>query len=586
LKPFFFYFKLQKSVASIFKFKFQISNMTLVKKTVRFATPLFTTRKYRVDRPVVIEKLILDKEEEKKAEEKKPSGPLYDKFVGFLDRSKIDYKKHQYEGVDWCVKNETDGALDLKARGGFIADEMGLGKTIMMIAVMAINFQPKTLIVVPPVLLRQWAGEIFRTTGHQPLIYHGKSKKECKDEDLLKAPIVLVTYHSVALSKKAPKCSPLHLISWSRVIFDEAHHLRNRNTTRFIGCKAIKAPIRWLVSGTPVQNRKQDFYSLCNAAGLPPSFYTEDENLQLIVKHFVLKRTKKQAGIGLPEPIVDGVCVKWQTGNECKLSQEIHSALKFSGVVPLKEEDSALAVELKKIGVLQLILRARQSCILPRLMKGPIDTLINQGYIEALDHYANASDYSSKLDEVTRVLLERRDNGNGKLVFCHFREEIDEIATRLRAGGVKKVVTFDGRNTGVSRVKALEEPCDALIMQIQTGCEGLNLQANYSEIYFVSPHWNPAIEDQAIARCYRIGQKKQVYVFRFIMDGFGSMKVPPGKEEEEGLVKKDVWRETIALDGYVSLVQDLKRELQEEVMGKLPVAKAVLVPMAVAIPVQ
>ena len=69
-----------------------------------------------------------------------------------------------------------------------------------------------------------------------------------------------------------------------------------------------------------------------------------------------------------------------------------------------------------------------------------------------------------------------------------------------------------------------------LLLQIQTGCEGLNLQEHYNEIYFVSPHWNPAIEDQAVARCHRIGQKKQVDVFRFEMEAFF--------EERE----KKVWR--------------------------------------------
>ena len=63
----------------------------------------------------------------------------------------------------------------------------------------------------------------------------------------------------------------------------------------------------------------------------------------------------------------------------------------------------------------------------------------------------------------------------------------------------------------------MTEAADAIILQIQTGCEGLNLQENYSEIYFVSPHWNPAVEDQAVARCHRFGQLKPVYVFRFIM---------------------------------------------------------------------
>jgi len=92
-----------------------------------------------------------------------------------------------------------------------------------------------------------------------------------------------------------------------------------------------------------------------------------------------------------------------------------------------------------------------------------------------------------------------------------------------------------------------------LILQIQTGCEGLNLQENYSEIYFVSPHWNPAIEDQAIARCHRIGQKKKVSIQRFEMSNFL-------KEGEDGT--KDV--DTMTIDNYASSVQTHKRLIASE----------------------
>ena len=87
-------------------------------------------------------------------------------------------------------------------------------------------------------------------------------------------------------------------------------------------------------------------------------------------------------------------------------------------------------------------------------------------------------------------------------------------------------------------------------MQIQTGCEGLNLQENYSEIYFVSPHWNPAIEEQAIARCHRIGQMKEVTVTRFEMSNFV-------KDEDQEM-------ETRTVDNYVNSVQDIKRKIIDE----------------------
>jgi hypothetical protein len=96
----------------------------------------------------------------------------------------------------------------------------------------------------------------------------------------------------------------------------------------------------------------------------------------------------------------------------------------------------------------------------------------------------------------------------------------------------------------------LSQKNDALILQIQTGCEGLNLQENYSEIYFVSPHWNPSVEDQAIARCHRIGQTKPVYVRRFEMAKFD-------KDEDQTM-------DTVTIDSYVSSVQDKKRIITAE----------------------
>jgi SNF2 family DNA or RNA helicase len=474
------------------------------------------------------------------------------KFTEYLNRTNMSHKEYQREGVKWCLRNELRYDPPSNVRGGFIADEMGLGKTIMVIGLMLANFKPKTLIILPPVLIEQWYNQILRTTGHKALIYYGETKKKITIDNLNSACIVLTSYGGITVTKpqiKNNKLTLLHEIKWSRIVFDEAHHLRNKKTIVNASAKLLKSEIRWLVSGTPVQNKKSDFYNLCSILRMPASFYMNKENLDTISKNFILKRTKKQVGIELPDINSTNNSVNWQNKKEMELSEIIHSALSFSRV---KSKGM-----LSECGILLLMLRAKQSCVMPKLMEESLKKLVQTGVISNYNYFKEALKYSSKIDYVIQTILSRKDNEKGKLIFCHYREEIDEIARRLADGGMTNIATFDGRVSNNKRNEVVNEKNNALILQIQTGCEGLNLQENYSEIYFVSPHWNPAVEDQAIARCHRIGQKNIVSVFKFQMSSFVS------KEIDEKGNKID----TVTIDKYVNNVQDSKREIANKLIS-------------------
>lgn len=500
-----------------------------------------------------------------------------EKFNKLLEKSGYGLKQYQYEGTEWCVQKESE----TNCKGGIYADEMGLGKTFTMIATMFINFKRRTLIVLPPVLVEQWANEIFKCTGHNAIIFHGTRKKNITPEQLEKAPIVLTTY-SMLLPRntKIPIGeTQLHKIRWSRIIFDEAHHLRNSNTFRFKSCLALRAQLKWLVTGTPIQNKRSDLGSLCKIIGLSTELYSNPEKLDIFKRQHMLRRTKEQVGILLPPVINVLETVPWKNINEKMLSEEIHSLIPNQTNVSTNNISGYLANSLNSKGVLLAFLKARQSCILPALIKKNIaeidedeDEDLKEEDVEDVEDtedededtdledddddeeqcnnevnsYNEGASYSSKLDAVIDRILDRKDNGNGKIIFCHFKDEIDFIAQKLRQGGLKKVITYDGRNSK-SGIKNLSEKADAIVIQIQTGCEGLNLQKNFSEIYFVSPHWNPSVEDQAVARCYRIGQTKPTNVFKFEMSGFD-------KDETQD-------EEPKTLENYVNKVQNNKRLL-------------------------
>lgn len=445
------------------------------------------------------------------------------RFHDFLTHAGLQHKDYQTEGIQFCLRNEMKrggGATssDALVLGGIVADEMGLGKTIMMIGLTISNFKKRTLIVLPVALVKQWEQQILKTAGHHALVFYGTEKRKITPEMLAEAPIVITTYGHMIRRPNYHRLHPLYALKWDRVIFDEAHHVRGRNTQIFRSVETLSANIRWFVTGTPIQNSIHDLYALCALLGLPAAYYANKDYLREIVKTYVLKRTKKSVGLSLPPLTTKTIVVKWDSQEEMVLSRNLHSGIGCLNVPALADQEQDLITPTAtpawfpepspvKIG---RMIQAKQSCIYPRL-----------ACRKSVPQMPPTEDenYSSKISKVVRTILSRKDNGKRKIVFCHFRGEIDYIQQRLLTAFPSLVVRYlDGRTSESERrvILAPDAAIDVLILQIQTCCEGLNLQ-QFSEVYFVSPDWNPAVEDQAIARCHRFGQTEPVSVFRFVM---------------------------------------------------------------------
>ena len=487
-------------------------------------------------------------------------------FKAFLKRTGLEEKAFQCECFQWClyreqtrpqemsplipsIEGKTYPAMGIKGGfaplGGILALEMGLGKTIIMLALMECNFKYHTLIVVPLSLLNQWEKIIQKQFGHQPLVYHGTKPKnmQLSLEEIKGKPIVLTTYGQVAMPSEkqlenGKKLSLLHSIQWDRIICDEGHHVSHKKTNEYKGVAALKKQICWLVTGTPIQNNEKELYNLFGLLGLNSGsvYYKEEANYTETVKKYVYYKTKTEANIILPPLQEHLIAVQWENESEKHFSSHIHSMLPFCNVPRESLAEEIADKEDPRALRMKYLSKARQVCLHPPILQQTIKHFemlykrqTSTAGTSAAGTSASASTSinfaelyvsESKINALVKTLLERKDNGCGKIVFCHYYAEIDIIAKRLleKYGDKKKVIVkFDGRVPHSQRHKLLSEPADVLLAQIKMCREGLNLQDNYSEVYFTSPDFNPTMEDQAIARCWRMGQTKQVNVFRYAM---------------------------------------------------------------------
>lgn len=403
------------------------------------------------------------------------------------------YAPYQQEGVMWMLTMENNIG---KPKGGFLCDEMGLGKTVQLIATMLGNKKRKTLIVVPKSIVTQWVDEIAKFAPSLKCKAWDGPARDSTNINFID--VVVAPYSVMKLGSR------LHGIHWDRIILDEAHEIRNRNSKLFKTVNALRSDIRWAVTGTPVFNSMNDFVSLCEFVGIPRVLVQGMSNK--VKDIYILRRTKQDLEmIDIPECHFENVELAMH-----KDERRLYEYVFEDAQETIKEIfKTTTNISAKNMELLECLLRARQCCIWPQMY---YDGVAKKSETEPELWVGR----SNKMDTLFRMVEGHPEEK--ALIFCQFTGEMNHIQQNIN-GPVFRIdgsVSKDGRLEQIRLFKKAESNA-VLIIQIKSGGQGLNLQ-EATRVYITAPSWNPATELQAVGRCHRSGQTKNVYVKKLVYE--------------------------------------------------------------------
>ncbi len=427
-------------------------------------------------------------------------------------------RPYQQRGMDWLYKNTKLGF------GSILADDMGLGKTLQVITLILKLKQEgelaknKALVVVPTTLLTNWQKEVQKFAPELTLrVYHGPNRKlsELAQIDILLSTYGVVRSDNAQLTKK----------KWAIIVIDEAQNIKNAGTAQTKAIKKIKAQVKVAMSGTPVENRLTEYWSIfdfTNKSYLgtltkfkdnfarPIELDRDQEKLQQFKKltePFILRRVKtdKQIIQDLPEKI--------EQDQFCELHAE--QAALYQNVVDrtMKQIEEVEGINRRGL-VLKLITALKQICNHPKqfLKKGEADPMLSGKTILLFELLRTIFDNDQK------VLIFTQYQEMGKLLVSMIEKAFGVEAPFLHGG-----VSRQGRDQMVEDFQN-NRNTRLLLLSLKAGGTGLNLTAASNIIHY-DLWWNPAVEAQATDRAYRIGQERNVMVHRFITKGTFEEKI-------------------------------------------------------------
>lgn len=440
---------------------------------------------------------------------------------------RAELRPYQQEGLNWLQFLREFGF------GGVLADDMGLGKTVQTLAHLlaekeAGRLTRPALIVAPTSLMANWRREAERfAPALRTLTLHGAGRHG--DFGRIDAhDVVFTTYPLLPRDAEMLRSREFHY-----VVLDEAQVIKNPKAKATEIARQLKAAHRLCLTGTPMENHLGELWSLFHF--LMPGFLGDEREFRRLyrtpiekhgdagrraslarrVKPFLLRRTKEQVAAELPPKTEIVRTVELESAQ-----RDLYESIRLAMHDKVREEIAKKGLARSQIVILDALLKLRQVCCDPRLLKLDSAKKVKQ---------------SAKLELLLEMLPELIEEGRRVLLFSQFTSMLALVEAELKKLHVPYVLlTGDTRDraTPIDRFQAGEVPL--FLISLKAGGTGLNLTAADTVIHY-DPWWNPAVERQATDRAHRIGQDKNVFVYKLITQGTVEEKIAALQARKQAL---------------------------------------------------
>ncbi len=382
-------------------------------------------------------------------------------------------------------------AFLMPRHAALLADEMGLGKTAQVIISLRLLLHSglirRALVVCPKPLVINWTRELKLWGEDLPYeVICGDYQARKAQWFASKTPIKLVNYEMLTRDAALVADDRIH---FDVVVLDEAQRIKNRESKTAEVVRSIARDRSWAMTGTPIENRVEDLiniFAFVDPERVPAD--TAPKLLPELTRDCILRRVKEEVATDMPPKVIHDAVVELTAAQS-----ESYERAETEGVVHLNELGDTITVH----HVFELVMRLKQIC--------NFDPLTGE---------------SAKLEQLHADIAEVAENGRKAIVFSQWVQPLERLARELADYGP---LLYHGKIPQAERQPILdhfraEKNKHVLLMSYGTGSVGLNLQfANY--VFLFDRWWNPAVEDQAINRAHRIGQKQTVFVTRFLTQG-------------------------------------------------------------------